>query len=920
MELLEVNHLCKTYGSGETAVHALKDVSFSVPKGEYVAVVGESGSGKSTLLNLIGGLDTPTSGKVLIDGKDVFAMKDRELTIFRRRNIGFIFQAFNLIPEIRADHPDDHPQPQYCADGRPGVAGIGRLPDRFWEVPGMSSTEMKSYLSLIPISAKVRRRQNRMTILCIVLAVFLVTVVFSMADMAIRMETSNQLNKNGNWHIMVKDISPETAAELAAQEDVAAFSAYSDINASLTENYFAGDKRAALVGADDAILQIFPGMQCSTAPADGEVLVTANIRDWLDVTVGTAIPLTLPDGRTISLTVAGFNEDTSDANQYDAVVLVMNRSTFSQIAAQVEESFETQYFIQFKPRTNLRQSIVNIENKYGISEEKISENTYLMALNASSNNDYIVGLYAVAAVLAGMVVLAGIFMITGSINSNVAQRTSYYGMLRCLGAGKNQVRMLVRLEALFWCKTAVPAGCVLGIVSTWGLCSFLRGFIGEEFSSLPVLGISPVGIICGSALGLITVWFAASSPARRAAKASPITAATGNAVENAADSPCHARLFGSRAELSLGVSHATSSKKNLLLMTGSFALSILLFLSFSVLLRWVGFALNPVQSYAPDLSVAETSGQNVLDPVLVEQLEALPEVKHAFGRMYCPLPAEYQGKQGSIDLISYDTIQFGWAKKDLIGGTLPQEPEDGTYPVLTVFDKSNSLTVGDTIQLEDAKLTVVGVLNDSPFSSTDSPIVICTEETFHQLTGQNRYAVIDIQLKDTTADTAIAQIHTLLSDTLNKQVVFSNRIEGNRMIQSTYWAFHLVVYAFLIVIAGITILNIINSISMSVSARMKQYGILRAIGMDDAQLKRMISAEAGTYAVSGLVVGIALGLVLNRKLYILLITHYFGAAWQVPWGCLAVIVVVVLAAVVLAVYNPVRRILMQPITATISEL
>ena len=76
----------------------------------------------------------------------------------------------------------------------------------------MSSTEMKSYLSLIPISAKVRRRQNRMTILCIVLAVFLVTVVFSMADMAIRMETSNQLNKNGNWHIMVKDISPETAA------------------------------------------------------------------------------------------------------------------------------------------------------------------------------------------------------------------------------------------------------------------------------------------------------------------------------------------------------------------------------------------------------------------------------------------------------------------------------------------------------------------------------------------------------------------------------------------------------------------------------------------------------------------------------------------------------------------------------------
>ena len=103
MDLLEVKNISKAYGSGETAVRALKDVSFSVPRGEYVAIVGESGSGKSTLLNMIGALDTPTSGKVLIDGKDIFAMNDRKLTIFRRRNIGFIFQAFNLIPELTVE-------------------------------------------------------------------------------------------------------------------------------------------------------------------------------------------------------------------------------------------------------------------------------------------------------------------------------------------------------------------------------------------------------------------------------------------------------------------------------------------------------------------------------------------------------------------------------------------------------------------------------------------------------------------------------------------------------------------------------------------------------------------------------------------------------------------------------------------------
>ena len=103
MDLLEVKNISKTYGSGETAVKALKDVSFSVPKGEFIAIVGESGSGKSTLLNMVGALDTPTSGKVLIDGKDIFAMNDRKLTIFRRRNIGFIFQAFNLISELTVE-------------------------------------------------------------------------------------------------------------------------------------------------------------------------------------------------------------------------------------------------------------------------------------------------------------------------------------------------------------------------------------------------------------------------------------------------------------------------------------------------------------------------------------------------------------------------------------------------------------------------------------------------------------------------------------------------------------------------------------------------------------------------------------------------------------------------------------------------
>lgn len=100
MVILETRDLKKQYGTGETAVHALAGVNLSVENGEFVAVVGTSGSGKSTLLHMLGGLDRATSGKVYVDGKDIFALKDEELTIFRRRKIRFVFQSFNLVPVL----------------------------------------------------------------------------------------------------------------------------------------------------------------------------------------------------------------------------------------------------------------------------------------------------------------------------------------------------------------------------------------------------------------------------------------------------------------------------------------------------------------------------------------------------------------------------------------------------------------------------------------------------------------------------------------------------------------------------------------------------------------------------------------------------------------------------------------------------
>lgn len=143
MEILKVEHLSKTYGKGENQVNALKDVSFALEQGEFAAVVGESGSGKSTLLNCIGALDTPTQGHIYIDGNDLFSMKEEQRTIFRRRNIGFVFQSFQLVAELSVEQNImfpillDYRQPEQSAVNE--ILEVLGLTDRRHHLPSQLS-------------------------------------------------------------------------------------------------------------------------------------------------------------------------------------------------------------------------------------------------------------------------------------------------------------------------------------------------------------------------------------------------------------------------------------------------------------------------------------------------------------------------------------------------------------------------------------------------------------------------------------------------------------------------------------------------------------------------------------------------------------------------------------------------------------
>ena len=780
----------------------------------------------------------------------------------------------------------------------------------------MSSTEMKSYLSLIPISAKVRRRQNRMTILCVVIAVFLVSAIFSIADMMLRTQMNRAAGKDGSWHLQIAGITQSQAEQLAQQPDVVCAGAGAVFNEGGEEDYRLNGKRVVLYGCDAQFLRVnrSAAFEGTFPEQDGEVLLGKGAARIFGVAIGDSVTLKLPDGQNRTLTVTGIGgvDESYYGMQFALVDIYLLQETFeSLLTGQGEALPQTVYDLQYTSAAKAAKALPQLQQQYG--EDAVHENLNVMGSAGQSNSTAFRTVYGMAGVLFALVLLAGVLMISGTMNSNIAQRTRFFGMMRCLGMSKQQVVHFVRMEALNWCRIAIPIGLVLGTFSSWAVCGALRYGIGGEFATTPVFRLSMGGLCAGAVVGVVTVLLAAQAPAKQAAEVPPVAAASGS--EQAAVVHHAANLGSGRTETALGIYHATASKKNWFLITASFALSIVLALGFIVILQFASLLLPSLAPWQADVIYTGYDNERVLPDTMAQQLRRMPGVARVWGctgLVHVPASSDRNNVE-QVTFCSYDDFMLESSKSMVVKGRMAKN-SGADNEVMTMYNKTNPIRVGDTITVNGVPLTVVGAFSQGIFS--DDVTIIAPETLFRRVAGEQNYNMIGVQLDRTASDETVLALAAFSSD----QIVVQDLRESNRQDRGTYYAARIVLYGFLSIIGGISLLNIVNSISMSVSARMKQYGILRAIGMDDAQLKRMISAEAGTYAVSGLVVGIALGLVLNRKLYILLITHYFGAAWQMPWGCLAVIVVVVLAAVVLAVYNPVRRILMQPITATISEL
>ena len=374
-----------------------------------------------------------------------------------------------------------------------------------------------------------------------------------------------------------------------------------------------------------------------------------------------------------------------------------------------------------------------------------------------------------------------------------------------------------------------------------------------------------------------------------------------------------------KIETALGIHHAKARKRNYILMTGAFAICITLFLSFTTLVYFMKNAFIP-PAWTPDLSIASETNTCSIDKALLDKVNQNDAVKRAYGRMFAyDISMEHDTKNYNANLISYEENQFEWASDSLISGSIDSVMQKENQ-VLLVKQENSDIQVGDNITLsidnKEHTVTVAGILSDSPLARVEgTETIFCSEDTFTALTGQNGYTIIDVQFKNSAHLEDGEDIENIFT---SDNVIFTNNLAQVQQQRNMYRAFSVLVYGFLTIIVAITIFHIMNTISMGVAAKMQEYGAMRAIGMSDRQLRKMIFAEAGTYAISGVILGCVIGIPMNWVVFVSLITNIWETAWSFPFIPIGLIIAIVLLTSFLAVQSPAKRLHEMSIVENIS--
>ncbi|KWX75435.1 hypothetical protein AMQ84_17540 [Paenibacillus riograndensis] len=756
---------------------------------------------------------------------------------------------------------------------------------------------MKSYLGLVSEYAKVHSKKNRLTVVCIAISVMLVVAVFGMADMSVKAQINENIRQKGNYHAVIAGITDSTAGQIAGRSDVKV----AGWVGMAKDTVFQGKKLLIQGGEQDIAEQMNLVVSGGAYPAsEREALLDRPALEQFGLSIGDTIEIVLSDGLKREYKITGTYNDFSSLKGTDSHGLYLSTEGIRTLPSEKKEY----YYIQFKSGVNINRALSNIKAEHGLADKQVSTNLLLLGLLGQSNDSSMVNLYLTAGILFLLITMAATFMIASSFNMSVLERTQFFGLLRCLGGTKKQIKRYIRRESLWYCLKGIPIGLLAGCGMMWAAVLFLNSLNVKYLPAMPVFQISWPAMAAGTVIGLLVVMLASRSPAKKAAKVSPQAAVTGN-INHVNHQPINraANTKWFRVDRAMGFQHAFSNKKSMVLISGSFGLSIILFLCFTVLITFMGHALRPLKPYAPDISIMGVKDSVLLDRSIMEEAKALPHIRNIYGRMVLhDIPATHQQDDNTATLISYDEPQFKWAADKLISGTIDQV-QNGNG-VFVTYSEDLKWKVGDTITLGlpggSSEVHIAGILSDAPFVAKKGGwIIISSEATFTALTGISDYTIIDMQVDEDIS----GQARSLITPDMR----LLDEQQGNSETRAAYYAMAVFVYGFLLVIALVALINILNTVNASVSSRMGNYGVMRAVGMSGRQLKRMVMAEAAAYAISGSLLGGVLGLLLHRFFYGLMITSNWGELWQPPILVLTITIAAAILTTFVAAISPTRK-------------
>ena len=854
---IEAKELSKIYGSGESRVVALDKVNLEIASSDFISIMGPSGSGKSTLLHLLSGLDKPTSGSLTYDGKDIYRFNDKELSSFRRRRIGFIFQQFNLLPVLTAK--ENIIMPLLLDKKQPDEVYLNQLTDLLG---------IRERLTHLPHELSGGQQQR----------VAIARALIAKPDIIFADEPTGNLDSKSGGEVMemLQSIWKKMGKTL-----VNALSMYPAIG-NVKEGRLPEEAIEIALSEDalqylglDAVIGDTVSLDLSVSVMDGSLSELEYSADFV---------------------LTGILESSYIGYASGTVEGIVGEGTAEELLPEEYLLYSTDF--KTYDKQNFQSIIYALAEDLNVDERYIQYNWVLLdaigiSYDEAADSDTGTGFsfMTAACILVGvLVLLAAGLVIYNILKISITKRIKEYGTLRAIGGERGQIYRLVSLQLLILCGAGIPIGLLLGILSAKGVLIAATGLLNPDLfmanstselnSAINTASTVKLPMLFASiAVILLFALLAAFPAARYASHVSPTVAMSGQTVK------IKRRIKRNR---NIRNFEAYYARLNLKRGRGRTAVTILsLVMSITVFVALQSFtglldASSSVQDmYFSDYAVTnETVGIPSEAVKTLAENDAVESVSTTRLSVFMPGAGDILPFETDLSVQSHETLQLvnvdeaqlqiyapnlsAQDKQALKDGTgcLVKNPIAFSYGDTTV--QQTDLTVGDTIQLGDRTLPVLGLIdtaitiNNDGF--TNGVQLIVNDEIYCSLLGNDSYSEVYPTLQDNAdTDTFESWLDSWCSNYPGTHWL-SYLQSSNEMIES-FEQIKMLCWVLIIFIGIIGILNIINTVYSNIHTRVGEIGMQRAIGMSAASLYKTFLWEGAYYGIIASVIGAVFGYV-----------------------------------------------------------